>query len=337
MSGRATNAMPDLLLRENLTCGPSTTVYPARRASRIRGAVATSLNFSAAAAALNVTPAAVSQRSRRSRGTFRCLCSDAMAGGWKSPTRAWSCCRRCATGWSGWNRRCIRSSSIAAPGRSRSACWRPFFKCGCCRGFERFAANTPRSIYVPYLAGMIDFSRTSTHVAIRFGRGDYANLHTEKLMDDWLVPVASPDSSSNRRDRAWHGPAQAAVARERYGALERLAQSGRRDCVEFARAEHRRLGRAAGRGRRGARFRARAVDTRDPRSAEGLAETREQGSAAVRIRLLFRVSAGLPGTAEGRAFSRVDLAAAREFPPPASVRSGRESSRQTRIADACLT
>jgi LysR family glycine cleavage system transcriptional activator len=40
---------------------------------------------------------------------------------------------------------------------------------------------------------LIDFSRTSTHVAIRFGHGNYPNLHSEKLLDDWLVPVASPE------------------------------------------------------------------------------------------------------------------------------------------------
>jgi LysR family glycine cleavage system transcriptional activator len=38
---------------------------------------------------------------------------------------------------------------------------------------------------------LIDFSRTSTHVAIRFGRGNYPGLHSEKLHDDWLVPVAN--------------------------------------------------------------------------------------------------------------------------------------------------
>jgi LysR family glycine cleavage system transcriptional activator len=38
----------------------------------------------------------------------------------------------------------------------------------------------------------VDFSRTTHHVAIRFGRGNYPNVHCEKLLDDWLVPVASP-------------------------------------------------------------------------------------------------------------------------------------------------
>jgi LysR family glycine cleavage system transcriptional activator len=40
---------------------------------------------------------------------------------------------------------------------------------------------------------LVDFSRSTNHVAIRFGRGNYPNLHSEKLMDDWLVPVASPE------------------------------------------------------------------------------------------------------------------------------------------------
>jgi LysR family glycine cleavage system transcriptional activator len=40
---------------------------------------------------------------------------------------------------------------------------------------------------------LVDFSRTCHHVAIRFGRGNYPNLHCEKILDDWLVPVANPD------------------------------------------------------------------------------------------------------------------------------------------------
>lgn len=39
----------------------------------------------------------------------------------------------------------------------------------------------------------VDFSRSAVHVALRFGRGNYPNLHVEKLLDDWLVPVAHPD------------------------------------------------------------------------------------------------------------------------------------------------
>jgi LysR family glycine cleavage system transcriptional activator len=40
---------------------------------------------------------------------------------------------------------------------------------------------------------LVDFSRAAIHVAIRFGRGNYANLHCEKLLDDWIVPVGTPE------------------------------------------------------------------------------------------------------------------------------------------------
>jgi LysR family transcriptional regulator, glycine cleavage system transcriptional activator len=39
----------------------------------------------------------------------------------------------------------------------------------------------------------VDFSRAAIHVGIRFGRGNYPNLHCEKLLDDWLVPVGTPE------------------------------------------------------------------------------------------------------------------------------------------------
>ena len=38
----------------------------------------------------------------------------------------------------------------------------------------------------------VDFVRDEFHIAVRYGLGDYANLHSEKLMDEWLVPVCSP-------------------------------------------------------------------------------------------------------------------------------------------------
>jgi LysR family transcriptional regulator, glycine cleavage system transcriptional activator len=40
---------------------------------------------------------------------------------------------------------------------------------------------------------LVDFSRSANHVAIRFGRGNYPNMHVEKILEDWLVPVASPE------------------------------------------------------------------------------------------------------------------------------------------------
>jgi LysR family glycine cleavage system transcriptional activator len=38
----------------------------------------------------------------------------------------------------------------------------------------------------------VDFSRTEIHVAIRMGAGNYPGLYCEKLLDEWVVPVAAP-------------------------------------------------------------------------------------------------------------------------------------------------
>jgi len=40
---------------------------------------------------------------------------------------------------------------------------------------------------------LVDFSRSPIHVGIRFGRGVYPNLHCEKLLDDWIMPVGTPE------------------------------------------------------------------------------------------------------------------------------------------------
>src|SRR5262249_52749393 len=41
-------------------------------------------------------------------------------------------------------------------------------------------------------ASLVDFVRSDVHIAIRFGTGQWPQLHAEKLMDEWLVPVCSP-------------------------------------------------------------------------------------------------------------------------------------------------
>ena len=39
---------------------------------------------------------------------------------------------------------------------------------------------------------LVDFARDDVHVAIRLGRGGWPRLYTEKLLDEWLVPVCAP-------------------------------------------------------------------------------------------------------------------------------------------------
>src|SRR5688572_595817 len=41
-------------------------------------------------------------------------------------------------------------------------------------------------------ASLVDFLRSEVQIAIRFGTGQWPQLHAEKLLDEWLVPVCSP-------------------------------------------------------------------------------------------------------------------------------------------------
>ena len=39
---------------------------------------------------------------------------------------------------------------------------------------------------------LVDFARDDVHAAIRFGRGGWARVHAERIMDEWLVAVCTP-------------------------------------------------------------------------------------------------------------------------------------------------
>jgi LysR family transcriptional regulator, glycine cleavage system transcriptional activator len=42
-------------------------------------------------------------------------------------------------------------------------------------------------------ASLVDFHNSDVQAAIRFGGGDWPQLHVQKLIDDWLVPVCTKD------------------------------------------------------------------------------------------------------------------------------------------------
>ncbi len=41
--------------------------------------------------------------------------------------------------------------------------------------------------------GLVNFEQTDFHAAIRFGAGKWPGLKSQKLMDDWILPVCSPE------------------------------------------------------------------------------------------------------------------------------------------------
>jgi LysR family transcriptional regulator, glycine cleavage system transcriptional activator len=54
------------------------------------------------------------------------------------------------------------------------------------------AQNSGIDLRIETSTGLVDFHRSEVHAAIRLGAGSWAGLHSEKLMDEWLVPVCHP-------------------------------------------------------------------------------------------------------------------------------------------------
>lgn len=72
------------------------------------------------------------------------------------------------------------------------------------------ACHPAIDLHIDTSIDMVDFVRGDQHAAIRFGRGNWPNVHAEKLLDDWLVPVCTPAL------HAKHGPVQDADDLARY-------------------------------------------------------------------------------------------------------------------------
>ncbi len=195
-------------------------------ALRVFEAVASHLNFSAAAEALNVTPAAVSQQiktlesyiqvslfrrnGRRVEITEEGLeLLPAVRAGLDKLESAVHMIKQ--HGRSGP----LQITSAHLISADLAAAAHPLLSPKASRIDLRFHTSPD----------LVDFSRAAIHVGIRFGRGNYPNLHCEKLLDEWLVPVGTPElDQAIRDDRARRGLEQISAARGRRCALAHLAK-----------------------------------------------------------------------------------------------------------------
>jgi LysR family transcriptional regulator, glycine cleavage system transcriptional activator len=58
---------------------------------------------------------------------------------------------------------------------------------------ERFRVVWPEAdLHLHTSDEPVDFVREDFHAAVRFGKGGWPNVHSEKLLDEWLLPVCSP-------------------------------------------------------------------------------------------------------------------------------------------------
>jgi LysR family glycine cleavage system transcriptional activator len=82
--------------------------------------------------------------------------------------------------------------------------------------FEALHAGIDLSIETS--TGLVDFRKTEMHAAIRLGGGGWPGLYSEKIMDEWLVPVCHPSLLAK------HGPVNDQADLKRYRLLHSFTE-----------------------------------------------------------------------------------------------------------------
>ena len=163
-------------------------------ALRVFEAVATHLSFSAAADALSVTPAAVSQQIKALEGYIQVPLFRRIGRRVEITDEGLELLPAVRAGLEKLESALQQIKHYRRAGPLQISTLASFLQIWLLpriRSFRRKYPNVDLRFHTS--RELVDFSRTTNHVAIRFGRGNYPNLHSEKILDDWLVPVASPD------------------------------------------------------------------------------------------------------------------------------------------------
>jgi LysR family transcriptional regulator, glycine cleavage system transcriptional activator len=163
-------------------------------ALRVFEAVATHLSFSAAADALSVTPAAVSQQIKALEGYIQVPLFRRNGRRVEITDEGLELLPAVRAGLEKLESAMQQIKHHRRAGPLQITTLSSFLQIWLLpriRSFRRKFPNVELRFHTS--REVVDFSRTAHHVGIRFGRGNYPNLHSEKILDDWLVPVANPD------------------------------------------------------------------------------------------------------------------------------------------------
>jgi LysR family glycine cleavage system transcriptional activator len=163
-------------------------------------AAARHLNFTRAAAELNVTPAAVSHQIRELedqigaalfRRTSRSMELTRQGGILKSAV---------ADALDGLTRALQRIRQSENPSQIRVTASPSIAAKWLVPRLDRFLDAVPGAdVRIDVSSSVLDFDRDDIDVAIRFGTGDYPGLAVDKLFSDTLFPVCSPALVKGRR------------------------------------------------------------------------------------------------------------------------------------------
>jgi len=161
---------------------------------RVFEAVATHLSFSAAADALNVTPAAVSQQIRTLEDYLGLPLFRRSGRRVEVTEEALELLPRVRAGLTELESALQYVRQHRRGGPLHISLLASFLQLWLLPRIRSFRRKCP-SIALRFHTSneLVDFSRAPIHLGLRFGRGQYPSLHVEKFLDEWIVPVAHPE------------------------------------------------------------------------------------------------------------------------------------------------
>lgn len=163
-------------------------------ALRVFEAVATHLNFSEAAEALSVTPAAVSQQIKTLEAYMQVPLFRRSGRRVEITEEGLDLLPAVRAGLDQLESAVHHIKQYGRAGPLQITLLTSFLQTWLLPRIRSFRRKHPKvELRFHTTRDLVDFSRTAMHVAIRFGRGNYPNLHCEKLLDDWIVPVGTPE------------------------------------------------------------------------------------------------------------------------------------------------
>jgi LysR family transcriptional regulator, glycine cleavage system transcriptional activator len=163
-------------------------------ALRVFEAVASHLSFSAAADALNVTPAAVSQQIKSLEDYLQVPLFRRSGRHVAVSEEGLELLPRVRAGLRELEGALHYIKEHRRGGPLQVSLLASFLQLWILPRIRSFRRKYPSVALRFHTSGeLVDFSRAPIHVGLRFGRGQYRDVHVEKLLDEWILPVAHPE------------------------------------------------------------------------------------------------------------------------------------------------
>ncbi len=160
---------------------------------RVFEAVATALSFSEAAEALSVTPAAVSMQIKSLEDYLQVALFRRNARSIELTAEGAALLPSVRIALDELRRAVQRLRADRSIGPLNVSMLASFLQRWFVARLPGFSQACPDIDLRIHTAGeLVDFTASDFHAAIRYGKGGWAGLHSQKLFDDWLMPVGSP-------------------------------------------------------------------------------------------------------------------------------------------------